>query len=241
MKVEVILRKKGTMKDPLINQKAAGQRRERCDSLENREHILTVARGLFTAQGVAETSMNEIAHVAHVGSGTLYRHFANKGKLCEALLEKEIAAFWARIDAPLGPEVATSPLSQLERFLDELLGLTESHMPLLAAIDEAKNQQEQYYRDNPFFHQLHKRVVHLLSKAMVQGEIVKLNETFTANVILGAIAPPLYASHRQYWGLSCEQIVVEMRRLFIDGLRVRPVDGRGEPDPSFVNASGSRA
>jgi AcrR family transcriptional regulator len=76
---------------PLANQdKPVRVRRERRDAIKNRERVLAVARQLFANQGVEATSMNEIAQVAHVGVGTLYRRFAHKGELCFGLLWDDI-------------------------------------------------------------------------------------------------------------------------------------------------------
>lgn len=46
-----------------------------------RQRILDVASDLFLAQGFAETSMEEIAARAEVGSTTLYRYFPSKDHL----------------------------------------------------------------------------------------------------------------------------------------------------------------
>ena len=85
----------------MLHEAKAVQRRERSDAAQNRQRLLTLARQLFAEQGVEATSMNEIAQVARLGPGTLYRHFAHKGELCEALLMEDNAAFWERIDTAL--------------------------------------------------------------------------------------------------------------------------------------------
>jgi AcrR family transcriptional regulator len=194
------------------------QRRKRRDAVENREHILHTARQLFATQGVDATSMNEIAQVAQVGPGTLYRCFAHKGALAEALLTEEIAAFWRQVDATLFPDAPGSALSQLDWFLDALLRMTEPHLPLFAVLEEVKPRHEAY--QNPFYRALHQRISHLLTKAVAQSETVDLDVSWTADVILAAIMPPLYDFQRQSRNFSRERILAGMRRLFIDGLRV---------------------
>jgi AcrR family transcriptional regulator len=184
--------------------------------------ILSVARQLFSVQGVGATSMNEIAQVAQVGPGTLYRHFAHKGELCEALLQDDIAAFWERIDAALKSDTVGSALSQLGWLIDELIRMTDSHLPLIAVLGEAMKLRPQEVFNAPFFSGLHEHITSLLTKALTQGETVDLDVAFTADVILAAIAPPLFDFQRQYRHFSCEQIATGMRRLFIDGLRVHP-------------------
>ncbi len=127
------------------------QRRKRRDAVENRERILNVARHLFATQGVDATSMNEIAQVAQVGPGTLYRCFAHKGALGEALLTEEIAAFWRQVDATLFPDAPGSALSQLDWFLDALLRMTESHMPLFAVLLEVVKPRHDFQRQSRNF------------------------------------------------------------------------------------------
>ncbi len=63
----------------------------RVDAERNRERILTAARGAF-ADPDADVSMAEISRRAGVGSATLYRNFANRRELLEALYIDEIDA-----------------------------------------------------------------------------------------------------------------------------------------------------
>jgi AcrR family transcriptional regulator len=205
------------MKDVASDQPVFGRRKRR-DAVENRERILHAARQLFATQGVDATSMNEIAQVAQVGPGTLYRCFAHKAALGGALLTEEIAAFWGQVDATLLPDAPGSALSQLDWFLDALLRMTEPHMPLFAVLEVVKPRHEAY--ENPFYRALHQRISYLLTKAVAQGETVDLDVSWTADVILAAIMPPLYDFQRQSRHFSRERILAGMRRLFIDGLRV---------------------
>lgn len=61
----------------------------RVDAERNRERILTAARDAF-ADPEADVSMAEISRRAGVGSATLYRNFANRRQLLEALYVDEI-------------------------------------------------------------------------------------------------------------------------------------------------------
>jgi AcrR family transcriptional regulator len=201
------------------NRKPAYAKRPQIKPVENRERILNVARHLFATQGVDATSMNEIAQVAQVGPGTLYRCFAHKSALGEALLTEEIAAFWRQVDATLLPDAPGSALSQLDWFLDALLRMTESNMPLFAVLLEEVKPRHQAYQ-NPFYSAVYQRISHLLTKAVAQGETLDLDVSFATDAILAAIMPPLYDFQRQSRNFSRERILAGMRRLFIDGLRV---------------------
>jgi AcrR family transcriptional regulator len=64
-------------------------RKPRADALKNRERILEVAKEEFTRSG-ANASLEEIAKMAGVGPGTLYRHFPTRGELLVAVYRSEM-------------------------------------------------------------------------------------------------------------------------------------------------------
>ncbi len=63
----------------------------RADAARNRELILQTARRCFAERGLSVT-LNDIAHEAGVGVGTVYRRFADKDSLIEALLATKFEA-----------------------------------------------------------------------------------------------------------------------------------------------------
>ncbi len=64
-------------------------RKPRSDAQRNRERILEVAKQAFARSG-ANTSLDDIAKEAGVGPGTLYRHFATREALLEAVYRTEV-------------------------------------------------------------------------------------------------------------------------------------------------------
>ena len=62
----------------------------RKDAERNRQRVLTAARELFAIKGM-EATLNDVAHHAGVGVGTVYRRFATKEDLVEAIFEDGIA------------------------------------------------------------------------------------------------------------------------------------------------------
>ncbi|MGD9620692.1 MAG: TetR/AcrR family transcriptional regulator [Mycolicibacterium sp.] len=62
----------------------------RKDAARNRQRVLTAARELFAIKGM-EATLNDVAHHAGVGVGTVYRRFATKEDLVEAIFEDGIA------------------------------------------------------------------------------------------------------------------------------------------------------
>jgi len=72
----------------------------RKDAVRNRELILKAARDLFAQRGLS-ASLNDIAHHAGVGVGTVYRHFPDKDQLVEGLFEQRIEDLVTRMEQAL--------------------------------------------------------------------------------------------------------------------------------------------
>ena len=95
----------------------------RADAVRNRASILEAARRLVAEQGT-EVAMGEIARVAGVAVGTLYRHFPNKADLLAAVVNEYVEALaddaqdaWARVEAGRS-DAAQELLGFLERALE---------------------------------------------------------------------------------------------------------------------------
>lgn len=195
------------------------KRRERRDALENRERLIAVAKELFATQGVEATNMQDIARTAGVGQGTLYRHFARKSELCDALVHEDIVAFKGRVGAMID-DAALSPLARLETLIVEKVRLTESHLAVLAAMEDGSGggRHPKPFR-GPFRTWMHEQLTTLLTEAVAQNELAPLDIAFTADAILATGAPQLYRYQRYELGYTSERIMAGMRQLFVEGLR----------------------
>src|ERR1700759_4958692 len=88
---------------------------KRADAARNRQRILDAARTAFAATG-AETSMAEVARRSGVGSATLYRNFASRRELLEALLADEVAGVCAAAATAEGDSAGERFTAWLRRF-----------------------------------------------------------------------------------------------------------------------------
>jgi len=66
-----------------------GPRGLRRDAQRNRQRVLDAARDLFARRGL-EATLNDVAHHAGLGVGTVYRRFATKEELLDAIFESAI-------------------------------------------------------------------------------------------------------------------------------------------------------
>ena len=66
--------------------------------VRSRELLIDVARQLFARQGVAATTMNDIAEASGKGRRTIYTYFKNKNEIYWAVVEAESRHLYARLE-----------------------------------------------------------------------------------------------------------------------------------------------
>lgn len=197
------------------------KRTERRDAAENRALILQTAESLFNEHGVDNVNMADIAQVAGVGKGTLYRRFANKAELCLALMDTQMLDFQ---NAMLGrmrqmAAAGTPALEQLHQFLDALIYFTDTHSPLLCEVqregllgDFSEEQQL------PHFWQ-HMTVSGLLQSAVTNGELPdNLDIPYISDALLAPLHANIFYFQRVGRGFSLERISAGLRSI-LQGLQ----------------------
>src|SRR5438874_204433 len=93
---------------------AAGQRPMRADARRNYDRLLTETAAAFAERGSDDVSLEEIARRAHVGIGTLYRHFPSRQALLEAVYRDQVETMARRGEELLTEE---SPVDALTEWL----------------------------------------------------------------------------------------------------------------------------
>jgi AcrR family transcriptional regulator len=92
----------------------------RADAERNRQRIIAAAASVFAERGL-DVSLDEIAHAAGVGVGTVYRRFPDKDALIDALFETKIAALEQLTQDALAME------DPWEGFVHFMRGMSRSH------------------------------------------------------------------------------------------------------------------
>ncbi len=85
--------------------------RQRADATKNRERIIAEARKLFSTSANT-VSLEAIARAAGLGIGTLYRHFATKETLVEAVYRSELDALDLEADDLLSRHSSADAMRQ---------------------------------------------------------------------------------------------------------------------------------
>jgi AcrR family transcriptional regulator len=84
---------------------------------QQRQKILDAARQVFFRDGFVAANLDEVAAIAGVAKGTLYRYFANKADLYVALLADNGDAFVAKMrEAAATPGAASDKIRALGKF-----------------------------------------------------------------------------------------------------------------------------
>ena len=104
---------------------------KRADAVTNRARILEVALSVFAESG-PELEMNEIAARAHLGVGTLYRHFANREELLRAIVLYAVEDTLAQLR--LAVSTSDDPLVSLQALIAAGLHVQQQYRPLFAVI-----------------------------------------------------------------------------------------------------------
>lgn len=187
---------------------------ERSDAARNRQRVVDAALRLFGERGVTNVTMEEVAREAGVGKGTLYRRFANKGLLCEALLDEPTRRFQAEVLVSLG-DAERGPMEKLRGFLDTLVRFTEQNLDLLYGGHETLQGAGRVARyGHPSYGWMRWTVLGLLCEAVREGEIPPSSDVeYLAEALLAPLNVDLYYHQSRVLGLSSDRISAGLRSL----------------------------
>jgi AcrR family transcriptional regulator len=110
----------------------------RTKTLAQSEKILSAAAHLFASHHFHEARMEDIAELAEVGKGTLYRYFKDKEELYTALLARANDQMTERLRAV---DDAPGPRAKLEAVVEAVLDFFDEHPHVLDLIQHAEVMQ----------------------------------------------------------------------------------------------------
>ena len=162
---------------PAVPQRAP--RALRADAKRNIGSLFEAAKAVFATAGV-DAPAKEIADLAGVGVGTLYRHFPQRSDLVKAVFQREVDAC---ADAAPALAAANEPGAALEKWLHRYTEFVATKRGLAAALhsgDPAYGALPGY-----FMQRLEPALASLLEAAVASGEI---RAAISARDLLHAVA-----------------------------------------------------
>lgn len=111
---------------------------ERSDAIANHQRVLDVACQIFNEQGV-NADVKDIAAVAGVGVGTIYRGFGSKDGLIQAASQQAGAEFVRLLENALDP---SQPLDAMRSFLLGVAAFIDARRGLLGIFMRSDSRYE---------------------------------------------------------------------------------------------------
>jgi AcrR family transcriptional regulator len=179
----------------------------RADAQRNRARILEAAESVFANEGI-EAPVDVIAEKAGVGVGTLYRHFPNKERLCEAILLERLTALAADARALAG---ADNPAEALFGYLEHFVAVGCAKRDLIVVVSGSGLEFEATM--SPLKEELREAIGVLLARAQAAGAV---RPDVTADVVMTLTMATCQASAHQGAAPTADVLSV-----VFDGLRVQ--------------------
>jgi AcrR family transcriptional regulator len=180
-------------------------RRPRADAQRNIGSLLEAAKAVFATSGV-DAPAKEIADLAGVGVGTLYRHFPQRSDLVKAVFQREVDACAAAAPALAAAHEPAAALAMWLHRYTEYLATKRGLATALHSGDPAYGALPGYFRQR-----LEPALGSLLEAAIASGEI---RAGTSAKDLLHAVANLCLPAADE--GADYSQRMVA---LLIDGLR----------------------
>ena len=177
-----------------------GERAPRADAKRNEGRVLTAAQDLLTRGGVDGLSMAEVAEVAGVGVGTVYRRFGDRAGLLLAVMnqrEAELQAACRVGDPPLGP--GAPPAARVIAFLTAYADILEDFGEVMAAA-EAKMDHHRRFRTGPY----HAHWTHL--RQLISEAAPAVDADYLADAFLQPLTGAIFVQQRRNDGVDLERI-----------------------------------
>ncbi|MFI7423011.1 TetR/AcrR family transcriptional regulator [Nonomuraea sp. NPDC049684] len=179
----------------------------RRDAEHNRQRTLAAAREVFAARGLQAT-LNDVAHHAGLGVGTVYRRFPNKEVLAEAVYAGKLDDIRAAAQAA---QAAQDAYQALRSFIEHALEQAATDRGLRELMRRGAGESEPIERAREG---IAESCARLIARAKEQG-------TLRADITVGDIAP-IVSMIDSVMDLPSDGAAQPWRRylaLILDGLR----------------------
>ena len=145
------------------------------------KQILDVAARIFSKKGFARTQVDEIANIAGLGKGTVYRYFKNKKDLFLSVVDRGIENLKDLVLEAMAKE--KEPLDKIKKAVETYLKFFEEHSNLIGILiheqSEFQKRIQKRYFDRYYEHI--NKMEEVFHQGIVKNQIKKID-------VKGAIA-----------------------------------------------------
>jgi AcrR family transcriptional regulator len=152
-----------------------------------RAHILDAASRIFARRVYHLVTMDEVARVARVGKGTLYRYFPSKEDLYLAIVDEAFGLLIARLEAER--TVEAPPALALQRMITSIVETFAQHLPSFRLIHRGEGRL--FLRKKEVIRARRAHIARLLAEVLdhgaESGAFRKLDRSLAPAMIIGMV------------------------------------------------------
>jgi AcrR family transcriptional regulator len=174
--------------DSLSDDKSSGEERWRDI---RRNNLLDAASRIFARQGYEATSVEDIAFEAGIGKPTIYRYFASKQALFEAVFGQALDDLQIRLDAALLQDGTFE--ERLMRLAVEIVPTFRTHFGSIRNINEGETSKRRLFRQRRS--EIEQRLKSVIEAAQRQGEARRFDPAIAAKLMIGMMWSGVGADH----------------------------------------------
>ena len=195
---------------------------------KQRQRILDAAREVFFRDGFMQANLDEVASLAGVAKGTLYRYFENKADLYVAILVENGQAFEERMRAAAATEgSARDKIRALGRFYFEHWTQHSEYFQIFWALENQNvigDLPKELVDDvTTLWENCLQVLADAIQRGVDQGAFAPCDAWEVANILWtvanGLIQTEHVAPRRELRGGDLQQVFDDMVELFLRGLR----------------------
>ncbi|MGH3416531.1 MAG: TetR family transcriptional regulator [Actinocrinis sp.] len=164
-----------------------------------RDRVLDAAEDALRRFGPAKTTVVDVARALGVSHGTVYRHFASKAELLDAVLERWLSRMNPALSAVV--EADAPAAERLHRWLTTLMGLKQEKARVDADLFAAYSQVSADTREVIVKHvgALTAQLARIIADGMARGEFEHGDPTAIAYAVFEATAVFHHPAHAAQW------------------------------------------
>jgi AcrR family transcriptional regulator len=190
--------------------------------------ILDAAASLFAEKGYERTPVKEIAERAGIAPGTIYLYFEGKRDLLLSIADRVIGQAWSETQTQLAAldkeAYIATVLQNVSRFVRENQAFLQALIPEIWTDDDL---QDQFF--NQILAPLFETGAGYLEEQIATGQARPCEVEIVIPAIAGSlIMLPLFhtlAPKQFLVGFSEDDLVEELTRLYLEGLKPSPEEG----------------
>lgn len=190
--------------------------RERKGIKERRERVLDAAKVVFARSGYDAATVDEIAELAKVGKGTVYRLCGDKRRLLHAVTHRAADSLLVEFASAFKPQ--DDPPAKLRKIIAVLCEWYEQNLDLakvlFLALHSPKKESGEHNHDHPILNLLET----IIKEGRREGFFAKsLNPKLAPEILFHLLTPSFYEEMKARFAMSRKRIAGHVFELLYKG------------------------